>query len=281
MRSAAERLSASENQAWIEMKRAQKETTHPPSIYSPGSVYALCYAESQLMSAVVAVLNESLTESIKGFYKLRKAFTTLDGLIAEEDKYIQSKRSNGRSKISLKPLSSEKVMPGAFANFTTPSNNASDVALDGLKNKIVTPNADSKDDNEDDDLVFVDADESHSGVQTPLNYRGHLANGDGKILPNDDLARETGEQEISRTSEQGDASREETESNLFADPVDAFTHSGANLCYGLLLLIISLVPPAFSKLLSIIGFRGDREKGLTLLWRSSKIPNINGGNGFS
>ncbi|EPS40704.1 hypothetical protein H072_5403 [Dactylellina haptotyla CBS 200.50] len=62
----------------------------------------------------------------------------------------------------------------------------------------------------------------------------------------------------------------------FRNAVDEFIESGGNLCYGTLLLFIGIIPPAMSRLLSIIGFHGDREKGIKHLWVSALMMNSHG-----
>jgi hypothetical protein len=241
------------------------------------------------MSAVVAVLNESLTESIKGFYKLRKAYLTLDGILEAEVKYM-----TGRSKTSLNTSARKSVdslrsagsarsmnaMPGGFGNNQrsmpngyTPSirsideEHASSLANSNAK---VTAPKDKVVDEEGDE--FFDADEDTEATEhldtdgTGEKLAGMSLNGPGS----------NGLPSLTSPTQAHGILNHDPDSDVFANSVDVFVHSGANLCFGLLLLMISMIPPAFGKLLFIIGFRGDRDRGLRLLWQASKFHNING-----
>ena len=275
MDEASNRLYQCETRAWDDMKKAQRDAaaaaagagTDPPGgrIYPPGSEFALVHAEAQLMSAVVAVLHESLTEGIKGFYKLRKAFLTLDRLLQDEDRYLKSR--------GLRIDGSKEESVG-----NTPSSSSS--TSSSPSEKPAGPPATEDDTDADDvDLEFVDADETRQpGTKTPLTYEGHVTNDSelrrkaaGLSLNGDaNKASDPSAQAAGFVSTGPDA-------DIFTHPIDIFVHSGVNMCFGILLLIISMVPPAFSRLLSVIGFRGDRERGVHMLWRSTQYGNINGG----
>lgn len=179
------------------------------------------------MSAVVGVLNESLTESVKGFYKLRKAYLTLDAILKMEEKFMQERQS-GKASASTRSSESLNRARGIGKAHTDPTlSHSSD---DALSRRL-------------DDL-----DVSHdSGASTPS------AGGASTNMLNID-----------------------PDSDLFRNQIDVFIHSGANFCFGILLLLISMVPPAFSKLLGIIGFYGDKQRGLRMLWQASKFHNLIG-----
>ncbi|KAF2998325.1 Mitochondrial outer membrane protein iml2 [Neopestalotiopsis sp. 37M] len=257
MAEASKLLNTCSTQAWNEQKKAEKGG--PDSrIHPPGSEFALVHAEAQLMSAMVAVLHESYLEAAKGFWGLRGAYATLERMMQAEEAYLAKKGLKvGGSKDELPP---PPVVPGAE-----------------VKNQ---------EQDEDADLDFVEAPESLSGTQTPAQYNGHLS----KIIDEtekklEDLAVSDGapvtppkrnDSPASMESKQSTSGLQGSDADIFTDPVDIFVHSGANMCFGLLLLMLSMIPPSFGKLLSIIGFRGDRERGVKMLWQSSRFANING-----
>jgi hypothetical protein len=220
------------------------------------------------MSAVVGLLNESLTEAIKSFYKLRKAYLALEGVMENERKFL-SKRSTtsvnsagfnqslkGGSLRSTSGSVRSKMAPG-LQKSTSTSAAASTTSLrqSGSSNpipQIVTTPAAKKEDDDDDEFHFEDAEEDHKGSATPAGYMGHL-NTPGAA---DVLGTDT--------------------SSISDHPIDAFILAGSNFCFGMLLLLLSFVPPTFAPLLKIVGFKGDRERGMQMLWKATQFHDIHG-----
>lgn len=250
MNLASERLLDAEAAASAHQNRAHRDGFQS-AIYPVGSEYALCYAESQLMSAVVAVLSESLTESVKGFYKLRKAYATLQEISDAEKKYMRLKGSSSRTSLSV--AASQQSRPStSTGQFSAPTVSSGTTLVP------------QQDDDDDDDFDFVDAEEGQA-IATPTTYQGHLESSD--------VSKKLNNMSLNDRNNNPDELRFEDFSN---HPIDIFIHSGTNLCFGILQLMLSIIPPAFSKLLYIVGFKGDREAGIEMLWRATKYPNING-----
>jgi hypothetical protein len=110
--------------------------------------------------------------------------------------------------------------------------------------------------------------ESASGTQTPANVDSSSSSNAGT---NDDEKVDEG-----APLKEARSRATESDSVLLENPLDIFVHSGANMCFGMILLMLTLVPPAFTRLLSVVGFRGDRERGVRMLWRSTAYANVNG-----
>lgn len=298
MNETTQRLGETETRAWNDMKKAQKEaekhgvyagSTYPQGhasggshIYPPGSEFALVNAEAQLMGAVVAVMHESLTEAIKGFYKLRKAYATLDGIMQSELLYLQTLEKKGISTSARSTKTSLDKMPGGFSDSEFASLENSQGANTPAQNGAASASAAKE----------------PSGPQTPasasasnvaktaadaeiLNEKlGHLQldteTASVQSVPQNASPAEVSSPSTPQFSHLDQLNKFGADRSLFKSPVDIFVHSGASMCFGILLLIISMVPPAFSRLLSVIGFKGDRDRGVQMLWQSTKYNNING-----
>ncbi|KPM42176.1 Mitochondrial outer membrane protein iml-2 [Neonectria ditissima] len=221
------KLDECEARAAADFKKAQRrgKARAGSTLYPPGTEFELVRAETQLMGAVVGVLHESLIEAMKSFYKLRRAFLTLDAIIAAEEKALAERAdrtdddgaSSNTTSVDAKDTSSGLQTP---ANPTEPSTTAT------------TPEGSTAGDKTPDDRP-----------RSPLHINSKLVTADTVLLDN---------------------------------PLEIFVHTGANMCFGILLLILTLVPPAFSRILSVVGFSGDRERGVRMLWRATAYANVNG-----
>ena len=202
------------------------------------------YPVSQLTSAICAVLSGSVTEAIRGFYKLRKAYLTLDGIMDVESKYLQRMAASRRNSFA-----SRKDMPSRLhrqSSLTTPpaTRNGSSTLIDDAlaeKDPSIGPAADIENQSESNEEMTPE----NSMPTIPTRVQS-------KLLEIDPAS-------VGITSH-----------------TDIFIHSGTRLCYGILLVVFSMIEnPLFTKILYIVGFKGDRERGTRYLWQSARFNNFN------
>ena len=277
MEQAGARIAEAEESAFESQRRAQRNhsTAHRSAIYPAGAEYALCHAEAQLMSAVIGVLNESLTESLRGFYKLRKAFATLYEISETEKLYLRKHGASARNSESFDMVRTSEDGVEKLSDH-------SESAL----RKATVSSPDPADN--DDDLDFVDAKDSIPDSNVSADYQGHVEHPDMSGLDLQETAPEKLKAsldpaappvgvDVDSESAAAQADQEIDFRTITSDPIDLFIHTGTNLCFGLLQLMLSMVPPAFGKILSILSFRGDREEGIRMLWSATKFKhNVNG-----
>ena len=270
---ASELLSSAEYCALNDYKQASRgHDSFKSDIYGAGSEFSLCCAEAQLMGAVVGVLNETLTEALKGFYKMRKAYLTLEAIFAEETSYKKRLAAHGTEKV-LGGLGESKYPrdTASLASAFEETGEEYDVEHDSLSDDFedakehVEQTLPIQEYNGNIELNGVLRYQGVGSMSAPTTRRrAFISRSDrGNYVPESSLETR---REPSKTPEL----------SSFDHPIDAFIHSGTNMCFGLLLLILSMIPPAFAKLLYIIGFQGDRERGLRMLWQATEYENING-----
>jgi hypothetical protein len=195
-----------------------------------------------LTSAICAVLSGSVTEAIKGFYKLRKAYLTLDGIMEVESAYIRNVVSSRRDSVASQSRNStSKTRPA------TSSAGQAAFTLSDLDEKVglepgSTPNGSLRD---------IRTSTDH-GVPHDLASLHSVTRVESHLLDIDPA-------KVGITNH-----------------TDIFIHSGTRVCYGVLLVVFSMIEnPLFNKILYIVGFKGDRDRGTRYLWQAARFNNFN------
>ena len=193
-----------------------------------GSEYTLCIALILLMSAVVSFLSESVVESLRGAYKLRKAYQLLHKMY---DMIVE---------------------------------------VDGTRSD--STKVDTENDGSDGSEEFVDAaEEVDSSVTLSRSIRTlELSQGETRAESISISSRRSSRRfSITTVSSFYDVpSHPQSNTSL----TDQTVYSATLMALGAIMLLISLLPPSLSRLLSIIGFRGTRSQALSMLWKVSSHP---------
>jgi len=260
------------------------------------------------MAAVVGLLNESLTEAIKSFYKLRKAYLALEGIMEYEKNFLKQRStssvntaaSSGSQKPGLAGSKTGSLRSKTSANGLKPGASTASLKqnLESAEPASTVPSKKTGN-GDDEDFDFVDVAEDKSGNVTPGEYMGHInvpAGKDGFIaLDNSEKKLDLDSSSASGLPASNNnptiavpdtiddfekltmSDNPDMDISTFSEhPVDRFILAGSNFCFGMLLLLLSFVPPAFSSLLKIVGFKGDRERGMQMLWQATKFHDIHG-----
>lgn len=259
IKKASETLYEAEQAAYKERQKAIRTGHSSSSSFPPGMEYSIAYAEAQLLSAITLFLSESVIDSAKALYRLRKAYQTFDEVNKQLTSAVLS--SNLSSSLSAStpnlldpknqlPSKLEKRTSTASLRSNSKSSKAKDngiLSLEALKNPEIAARAKkfhyarlerSK-------ALFTTGSESdHEALVEKALSELHLE---------DNCRKKAGQ-----------------------DTVDEYIISAINACYGLLQLVISIIPPGVGRILSIVGFHGDKDEALRMLWKATSHTNIHG-----
>lgn len=215
--------------------------------------YNVAYAEAQLLCAVTLFLSESVLDSAKALYKLRKAYQILEDVnrhitkaqleVLSTVKSASSPNLGDISKTPSSPLTSRPSVSSFRSDITGSHRNDGYFTRESLSNPEIATRAKKYYEirlirrklwtqHEEDALIDKEIQDSI------LAHNAHKIAGQ--------------------------------------DSVDEYIVSAVHCCYGILQLIISIMPPSIGRVLAIVGFHGTESEGLFKLWKATSHTNIHG-----
>jgi hypothetical protein len=222
------------------------------------------------MSGVVMFLNESILDSLKGTYRLRKAYQILYGLfdmIVDVDGMPTDPHSTHIEEDTTKVATPEEISDADSDLFVDASNDLASAA-----NPIALPEALEK-------MEILNGTTRSEPIPEPVDMLTPRPNSSGAAEALT-MSSSRATQELERHPSTA------TVSSFLQIPTpplsdltltDNTVYTGTFLALGAIMLVISLLPSSLSRLLSIIGFRGSRAQALSLLWKTTAHENPFGG----
>ncbi|CDR47258.1 CYFA0S30e00936g1_1 [Cyberlindnera fabianii] len=271
MRKAGEILSKAEQLSTRDRAKHQKIKLKTSANFPPGTVYAVTYAEATLLHALIMLMSESMIESAKALLKLRKAYQILDEVRTqikanEKKRKLDAARSGSPRAYESGASSGSSFVSAMDASSSAGPTHSSDIPFtmsqEILSDRSVTDLADKVQ-----CMRMSRLEGSHIG-NTPATERLRSTVGYQQSSTEAMAKEKTPEPSTTPSLESSQGTIEE------------FIVSGTNLCFGILQLVISLIPPAVGKVLSVFGMSANKEDALRMIWKSVQGRNVHGSIGL-
>jgi Protein of unknown function (DUF3808) len=224
-----------------------------------GAEYTLCIALSLLMSAVVSFLSESVVESLKGAYKLRKAYQLLHKMF---DMIVDV---DGKAPVDSNRTATPTTYPVDGVTHASPERTPEDSDEDDFVDATDNPEDFDNPMSLPESLEILTLSEETIDTQVTDLFSGRPSSSSG--TPTTATSRTINRQaSITTISTFYEIPTPPESGTTFTDQI---IYSGTLMALGSIMLLISILPPSLSRLLSIIGFRGSRSQALSMLWKVS------------
>ncbi|PSK40624.1 hypothetical protein C7M61_000272 [Candidozyma pseudohaemuli] len=250
--------------------RKQADASLVSSVDLPG--YDIPSARSSSNSSLSSLPEDvKLMRDMEQIYKMRKARIEGTGVSSQVDLFAQLSSPSLSSKSSLPSFQDTGAQSSRPGTMSPPV--AANAAFTRKNNESL-----SEEEAADND-EFSDAGDSFAVSNPTMNeYPGNRESLTPPTTQFGSISINEGAKGSSAGSiVTGESSTGGSNAHLYVSTIDEFIHSGVQLCFGILQVVLSLIPPAIGKVLSIVGFKGDRETGLRMLWRTAiTARNIHG-----
>ncbi|KAF5101258.1 hypothetical protein D0Z00_000928 [Geotrichum galactomycetum] len=249
---ACDTLYEAEQAAYKERQKAIKNNKISSSRFPPGLEYSVAYAEAQLLSAITLFLSESVIDNAKALYRLRKAYQTFDQV--------------------SKQLNSSSLQETLSSSISASTPNLLNITKGSLSKQASSASLRGKGTTVDDGILTLESLKiPEVAARAKKFHRARLER--NKELTGDDKSHHLAlvEKALADLTLGNNGTKKAGQ-----ETVDEYIVSAINACYGILQLVISIIPPGIGRVLSIVGFNGDKDEALTMLWKATAHTNIHG-----